>query len=94
MKPKILVTREVFDETLDYLAQWTQNLPFGIVSNLSAGGQGFWDIESLLFGIGNSFAGPGVSSISSAATTQAQEQYTKTVNLGFLAQDRFSTAGE
>jgi TonB-dependent SusC/RagA subfamily outer membrane receptor len=85
-----LGTRNYKTYTVDYLAQWTQNLPFGIVSNLSAGGQGFWDIESLLFGIGNSFPGPGVSSISSTATTQAREEYTKTVNLGFLAQDRFS----
>ncbi len=76
--------------TVDYLAQWQQKLPFGIESNLSAGGQGFWDIESLLTAVGNTFAGPGVSSISSAATTQSGEAYTKTVNLGFLAQDRFS----
>ena len=85
-----LGTRNYKTYTIDYLAQWTQNLPWGIVSNLSAGGQGFWDIESLLTGVGNSFAGPGVSSISSAATTQSGETYTKTVNLGFLAQDRFS----
>ena len=78
--------------TIDYLAQWQQQLPWHIVSNLSAGGQGFWDIESLLTGVGNSFAGPGVSSISSAATTQAGETFTKTVNLGFLAQDRFDIA--
>ncbi|MFN8581236.1 MAG: TonB-dependent receptor [Gemmatimonadaceae bacterium] len=76
--------------TVDYLAQYNFKLPFGVESNLSAGGQGFWDIESLLYGIGNTFAGPGVNSISSAATTQSAEAYTKTVNLGFLAQDRFS----
>ncbi|HUQ81519.1 MAG TPA: TonB-dependent receptor [Gemmatimonadaceae bacterium] len=85
-----LGTRNYKTYTLDYLAAWTQNLPFGIVSNLSAGGQGFWDIESLLTGVGNSFAGPGISSISSTATTQAGETFTKTVNLGFLAQDRFA----
>jgi TonB-dependent SusC/RagA subfamily outer membrane receptor len=87
-----LGTRNYKTYTLDYLAQWTQKLPFGIVSNLSVGGQGFWDIESLLTGVGNSFAGPGISSISSAATTQSGENYTKTVNLGFLAQDRFDIA--
>ncbi len=76
--------------TIDYLASYNFKLPFGIESALSAGGQGFWDIESLLYGIGNTFAGPGVNSISSAATTQSAEAYTKTVNLGFLAQDRFS----
>jgi TonB-dependent SusC/RagA subfamily outer membrane receptor len=78
--------------TVDYLAQWIQKLPWSIVSNLSVGGQGFWDIESLLTGVGNSFPGPGVSSISSTATTQATETFTKTVNLGFLAQDRFDIA--
>ena len=78
--------------TVDYLAQWNQKLPWSIVSNLSVGGQGFWDIESLLTGVGNSFPGPGVSSISSTATTAATETYTKTVNLGFLAQDRFDIA--
>ena len=76
--------------TIDYLAQYSFKLPFSIESNLSAGGQGFWDIESLLFGIGNTFAGPGVESISSTATTQAQESFTKTVNLGVFAQNRFS----
>ncbi len=76
--------------TVDYLAQYSFRLPGGIESNLSAGGQGFWDIESLLFGIGNTFAGPGVNSISSAATTSAREEYTKTVNLGVLAQNRFA----
>ena len=85
-----LGTRNYKTYTVDYLASWNQNLPWGVVSNLAVGGQGFWDIESLLTGVGNSFAGPGVSSISSAATTQSTERYTKTVNLGFLAQDRFS----
>ena len=87
-----LGTRNYKTYTVDYLASWTQKLPLGVTSNLSVGGQGFWDIESLLFGIGNGFAGPGVSSISSTATTQSLETYTKTVNMGFLAQDRFDIA--
>lgn len=76
--------------TIDYLAQTNFKLPGGIESNLSAGAQGFWDIESLLTGVGNTFAGPGVNSISSTAITQSSENYTKTINMGFLAQDRFS----
>jgi len=52
-----LGTRNYKTYTVDYLAQWTQKLPLGVVSNLSAGGQGFWDIESLLSAVGNSFAG-------------------------------------
>ena len=85
-------TRNYKTYTVDYLAQWVQKLPWSVVSNFSIGGQGFWDIEDLVSAVGNSFAGPGVSSISSAATTQAGQQYTKTVNLGFLAQDRFDIA--
>ncbi len=76
--------------TVDYLAQYSFKMPFGIESSLSAGGQGFWEIESLLTGIGNTFAGPGVNSISSAATTSSLERYEKTVNLGLLAQNRFA----
>ena len=83
-------TRNYKTYTVDYLAQWQQKLPWDFESNLSVGGQGFWDIESLITAVGNTFPGPGVSVISSAATTTAGEQYTKTVNLGFLAQDRFS----
>jgi len=76
--------------TVDYLGQYKFMLPGAIESNLSWGGQGFWDIEDLLLAVGNTFAGPGVNSLSSAATTQASEQYTETINLGFLAQDRFA----
>ena len=83
-------TRNYKTYTVDYLAQWQYKLPWNFESNLSVGGQGFWDIESLITAVGNTFPGPGVSVISSAATTTAGEQYTKTVNLGFLAQDRFS----
>jgi len=83
-------TRNYKTYTVDYLAQWQQKLPWSFESNLSVGGQGFWDIESLLTAVGNTFPGPGVSVISAAAKTTSGEQYTKTVNLGFLAQDRFS----
>ncbi|MCX5766585.1 MAG: TonB-dependent receptor [Gemmatimonadetes bacterium] len=87
---KNLGIRNYKSYTVDYLGQYTSKLPFGIESNLSWGSQAFWDIESLLISVGNTFAGPGVNSISSAATTQASESYTETVNIGFLAQDRFS----
>ncbi len=76
--------------TVDYLGQYSFKLPGSIESNLSWGGQGFWDIEDLLISVGNTFAGPGVNSLSSAATTQASESYTQTVNLGLLAQDRLA----
>jgi TonB-dependent SusC/RagA subfamily outer membrane receptor len=87
---KNLGIRNYKSYTVDYLGQYRFSLPFGIESNLSWGGQGFWDIEDLLIAVGNTFAGPGVSSLSSSATTQASENYTETINMGFLAQDRFS----
>ncbi|MBI3567430.1 MAG: TonB-dependent receptor [Gemmatimonadetes bacterium] len=87
---KNLGIRNYKSYTVDYLGQYNFKLPAGIESNLSWGGQGFWDIESLLISVGNTFAGPGVNSLSSAATTQASENYTETVNIGFLVQDRLS----
>lgn len=91
---KDLGIRNYKSYTVDYLGQYKFNMPLGIESNLSWGGQGFWDIEDLLIAVGNTFAGPGVSSLSSAATTQASESYTETINMGFLAQDRFSWRDE
>jgi len=76
--------------TVDYLASMTNRLPFGIESNLSAGAQGFWENERLSMAIGNKFPGPGVSTVSAAALTSGAEAFTQTINLGFLAQDRFS----
>ena len=61
-------TRNYKTYTVDYLAQWQQKLPWDFESNLSVGGQGFWDIESLITAVGNTFPGPGVSVISAAAT--------------------------
>lgn len=87
---KNLGIRNYKSYTVDYLGTYSFKLPFGIENNLSWGGQGFWDIESLLISVGNTFAGPGVNSLSSSATTQASERYTETVNLGFLSQDRLS----
>ncbi len=87
---KNLGIRNYKSYTVDYLGQYAFKLPLGISSNLSWGAQGFWDIESLLISVGNTFAGPGVNSLSAAATTQASESYTETINIGYLAQNRLS----
>ena len=76
--------------TIDYLSTFNFKLPFDIESNLSAGGQGFKETERLNLSVGNKFPGPGVSTVSSAAVTTGGEQFTETVNLGFLAQNRFA----
>jgi TonB-dependent SusC/RagA subfamily outer membrane receptor len=75
--------------TLDYLGQLNFTLPAGITSNFSYGGQGFFETQRLNMAIGNEFAGPGVTTVSSAARTFGREDYSRTVNLGLLAQNRF-----
>lgn len=83
-------TRTYRTYTVDYLASMTNQLPFGIESSLSAGAQGFWENQRLSMSTGNKFPGPGVSTVSAAALTSGAEQYIETINMGFLAQDRFS----
>jgi outer membrane receptor protein involved in Fe transport len=82
--------RDFKSYTLDYLGQLRYRLPGSIESTLSFGGQGFWEKERLYFAIGNKFAGPGVSTVSAAALTNAAETFNETVNVGFLAQNRFA----
>ncbi len=78
--------------TADYLGQISFKLPFGIGSDFAFGGQGYYDTEWLSAAIGKVFAGPGVSTVSSASQTFGGEIYTHQVNLGGLMQDRFSYA--
>lgn len=80
--------------TVDYLGQLTFHLPLAIESNLSFGGQGFKENERLNLSVGNKFPGPGVSTVSASAVTTAGEAYSETVNLGFLAQNRFAWRDE
>jgi len=74
--------------TADYLGQLTFNLATGITNSFSFGGQGYYTTETLSSSVGKVFAGPGVSTVSSASQTFAGEIYTHQVNLGGLAQDR------
>ncbi len=76
--------------TADYLGQITFKLPFGIGSDFAFGGQGYYDTEWLSAAIGKVFAGPGVSTVSSASQTFGGEIYTHQVNLGGMLQDRLS----
>jgi TonB-dependent SusC/RagA subfamily outer membrane receptor len=84
-----LGTRQYRTYTVDYLGQLNLDLPFDLESNASWGVQGFWDQERLHMATGNTFPGPGVSTVSSAATTNGAESFSETINLGFLAQNRF-----
>ncbi|HVZ77542.1 MAG TPA: TonB-dependent receptor [Gemmatimonadaceae bacterium] len=76
--------------TADYLGQIQSKLWRGIGSNFSFGGQGYYTTEWLSAAIGKVFAGPGVSTVSSASQTFGGEIYTHQVNLGGLAQERLS----
>lgn len=76
--------------TADYLGTITSTLPFGIGNSLSFGGQGYYTTEWLTSSIGKVFAGPGVSTVSSASQTFGGEIYTHQVNLGGLMQDRLA----
>jgi TonB-dependent SusC/RagA subfamily outer membrane receptor len=81
--------RDYHTFTVDYLGALNFRLPFDLESNFSYGGQGFFETQRLNMAIGNEFAGPGVTTVSSAATTFGREDYSRTVNLGLLAQNRF-----
>jgi TonB-dependent SusC/RagA subfamily outer membrane receptor len=76
--------------TLDYLGTLSFQLPMGIRSALSFGGQGFYETEVLTSAKGTQFAGPGISTVSAASTTFGAERYTHAVQIGGLAQNRFS----
>ncbi|MEO7512202.1 MAG: TonB-dependent receptor, partial [Gemmatimonadaceae bacterium] len=76
--------------TADYLGTLNFKLPFDIESNFSYGGQGFWENERLSLAVGNTFPGPGVSTVAAGATTAGGEAFAETINLGLLAQNRFA----
>ncbi|MCC7324767.1 MAG: TonB-dependent receptor [Gemmatimonadaceae bacterium] len=76
--------------TVDYLGTLNYKLPFNVESNLSFGGQGFWESQRLNIAVGNNFPGPGVSTVAAAALTSGGEAFTEIINLGLLAQNRFA----
>jgi TonB-dependent SusC/RagA subfamily outer membrane receptor len=76
--------------TADYLGTLNFHLPRNIGSTFSFGGQGFYETEILTAAIGKQFAGPGISTVSAASQTFGAERYTHSVQIGGLAQNRFS----
>jgi len=82
--------RFYYSWTADYLGQYTFHLPRNITSDLSFGGQALKESERLNIAVGNTFAGPGVSAVSSAAVTAGGEAYSEKATIGYLVQDRLS----
>ena len=87
---KINATRNYSVYTMDYLGTVNYHLPMGIGSTLSFGGQGFFQTEVLESAKGTQFAGPGISTVSAASQTFGAELYSHSVQVGALAQNRFS----
>lgn len=75
--------------TFDYLGQLSFGISDAIRSQLSFGGQGFWETAEVSMATGRQFAGPGVTTVGGAALTFGDEQFTETINLGAFAQNRF-----
>jgi len=82
--------RFYYSYTADYLGQYTFHLPKNITSDFSFGGQALKESERFNIAVGNTFAGPGVSSVSSAAVTTGGEAYAQKATIGYLVQDRLS----
>ncbi|HEY7235260.1 MAG TPA: TonB-dependent receptor [Gemmatimonadaceae bacterium] len=82
--------RFYYSYTADYLGQYTFRLPKNIGSDFSFGMQALKESERFNIAVGNTFAGPGVSAVSSAAVTTGGEAYSEKATIGYLAQDRLS----
>jgi TonB-dependent SusC/RagA subfamily outer membrane receptor len=85
-----LAYRNYSTYTIDYLGTLNLKLPHKIESDFSFGGQGFLENERLNIAVGNSFAGPGVSTVSTASVTTGGESYAEAKNVGALVQERLS----
>lgn len=82
--------RFYYSYTADYLGQYSFHLTKSIASDFSFGGQALKESERFNIAVGNTFAGPGVSAVSSAAVTTGGEAYAEKATIGYLAQDRLS----
>ena len=76
--------------TLDYLGQLQFTLPYAVGSDFTWGAQALKEQERFNLAVGNQFAAPGVSTVSSAAVTTGAEGFAEKVNAGFHLQNRFS----
>jgi TonB-dependent starch-binding outer membrane protein SusC len=86
---KIDAQRNYTVYTMDYLGTVHFQLPWRVQSTFSFGGQGFYETEWLVSATGKQFAGPGISTVTSASQTFGAERYTHSVQIGGLAQNRF-----
>jgi TonB-dependent SusC/RagA subfamily outer membrane receptor len=82
--------RNYYTATVDYLGLINFRLPFNVGSDFSFGAQYLRDAERLNVAVGNTFAAPGVTVVSAGAVTQGGEAFAEKINLGYLAQNRFS----
>ncbi|MEW5918136.1 MAG: TonB-dependent receptor, partial [Gemmatimonadota bacterium] len=76
--------------TVDYLGQFNTKLMSDLTADVSWGAQGFWETDRRYLSIGNDFAGPGVSTVTSAAQRLGEENFEERINIGGLLQSRFS----
>ena len=84
-----LGNRNYASATLDYLGQYSFKLPYDIASDFSFGAQALKEQERFQLAVGNQFAGPGVSTVTTAALTTGAEGFVEKVNAGFHIQNRF-----
>ncbi|MBC7896267.1 MAG: TonB-dependent receptor [Cytophagaceae bacterium] len=73
--------------TADLASTWTKQLPGKISSSLSVGGQFFQDFDHTQLGTAEGFGGPGDVTLSSGATSRANEIMMTTVNAGLFVQE-------
>ena len=78
--------------TVDYLGSATFDLPMGIGSQLSFGGQSVTERRELTTAYGDNFPGPGDPDVDNAGNTLGFEDRTRIVNAGVFVSNRFDFA--
>jgi outer membrane receptor protein involved in Fe transport len=73
--------------TADLASTWTTKVGSRISSALSVGGQFFQDVDHTQIGMAEGFGGPGDVTLSSGATSRANETMMTTVNAGLFVQE-------
>ena len=75
--------------TVDYLGSMTFDLPMGVRSALSFGGQSVTERRELTTAYGDNFPGPGDPDVDNAGNTLGFEDRTRVVNAGVFVSNRF-----
>ncbi len=78
--------------TADLASTWSTNLPGKFTSALSVGGQFFQDLDHTQIGLAEGFGGPGQATLSSGATSRANEARMTIVNAGLFVQEMIGFA--